>query len=61
VGHVRTMLIADIDICKSVEDYGPEELKAELTPILAQRVCVHIKLGELDKAEEVAKEIDISR
>lgn len=54
-------MLTGVDICRSIEDYSPEELEAELVPILAQRVCVLIKLGELEKAEELAKQIDINR
>jgi signal recognition particle subunit SRP72 len=51
-----TMLI---DICRTSEDLSPEDKAAELLPISVQYLYVLIRLGKLEEAEAVLKDISV--
>ncbi|KAJ5583551.1 hypothetical protein N7535_002171 [Penicillium sp. DV-2018c] len=46
-------------ICRTSEDLSPEEKNAELLPIAVQQLYVLIRLGKLEEAEEVLKDIAV--
>lgn len=48
-----------IDICRTSEDLSPEDKAAELLPIAVQYLYVLIRLGKLEEAEAVLKDISV--
>jgi signal recognition particle subunit SRP72 len=48
-----------IDICRTSEDLSPEDKAAELLPISVQYLYVLIRLGKLEEAEAVLKDISV--
>lgn len=52
-------LTCSIDICRTSEDLSPEDKVAELLPIAVQQLYVLIRLGKLEEAEAVLKDISV--
>jgi hypothetical protein len=45
-------------LCNALEDLSPEELEAELEPVVVQEIYLLVRTGQLNKARELANDFD---
>ncbi|KAF8533156.1 hypothetical protein BDD12DRAFT_919352 [Trichophaea hybrida] len=57
-GQAAVLLKRARQLCNALEDLSPEEIEAELEPVVVQEIYLLVRTGQLDKARELANDFN---
>ena len=49
------------ELCQALDDLTPEEIEAELEPVKVQEIYLLARTGQLEGAQERAKDLDLKK